>query len=187
MRSDITVVIPTIPPRQDMLARAVASAVNQTLTPDALSVAVDTEHGGAAVVRQRALRTVDTVWVAFLDDDDWFFPQHLRTLMSIARDADADYAYSWFDGNDPFPQHRGRQMDPANPHHTTMTILVKTELAKIVGFANHPDANVVWTGEDWLFTQKCIEAGAKFIGTDQVTWFYNVHSGNTSGLGSRWL
>jgi glycosyltransferase involved in cell wall biosynthesis len=186
VRSNITVVTPSIPPRTEMLVRAMRSVVTQTLAPDALSVVLDTEHAGAAATRQRALQAVQTGWTAFLDDDDWFYADHLRTLMNIARDANADYAYSWFDGNDPFPMHRGRQMNPAEPHHTTMTVLVRTELAKEVGFVNHPDAPAEWSGEDWRFTLECVRAGAKFVGTGEVTWHYNVHGANTSGYGSRW-
>lgn len=186
MRSDITVVTPTIPPRQDMLAHAIRSALTQTLPPEALSVAVDTEHAGAAATRQRALMAAQTGWVAFLDDDDWFYEQHLKTLKNLAVAHDADYAYSWFDGNDPFPMHRGRQMNPDEPHHTTMTILVKTELAKTVGFVDHPDSPPLNGWEDWYFTLQCVRAGAKFIGTPEVTWHYNVHGANTSGHGARW-
>lgn len=169
-----------------MLTRALQSALAQHLPPRALSVALDTEHAGAAATRQRALQAAQTGWVAFLDDDDWWYPNHLEVLMANALAHNADYAYSWFDGNNPFPMHRGRQMNPAEPHHTTMTVLVRTELAKEVGFIPHADANDVWPGEDWNFTLKCIEKGAKFIGTDIVTWYYNVHGANTSGLGSRW-
>lgn len=184
--ADVTVIIPTIPPRVDMLTHAVRSALVQNLPPRAFSVAVDTEHAGAAATRQRALQAAQTGWVAFLDDDDWWYPNHLEVLTAYADAHGADYAYSWFDGNNPFPMHRGRQMNPAEPHHTTMTVLVRTELAKSVGFANHPAASPEWTGEDWLFTLRCIEAGAKFIGTDIITWYYNAHGANTSGLGTRW-
>ena len=171
-----------------MLAVSNTSVRAQTLLPSGgISVALDVDKSGAAVTRQRALDGVRTEWVAFLDDDDWMYPNHLSTLYDLVTDHNADYAYSWFDGNDPFPMHRGRQMNPAEPHHTTMTILVRTELAKQVGFQNHPDAPLEqWSGEDWYFTLKCIEAGAKFIGTGDTTWHYNVHPGNTSGLGTRW-
>lgn len=169
-----------------MLNRAIRSAIDQTLPPDALSVSVDVEHAGAAATRQRGLDTVQTRWTAFLDDDDWWYPHHLNTLFDLAMINDADYVYSWFDGNNPFPQHRGKQMDPTAPHHTTMNVLVKTDLAKDVGFAPHPDQNERWPGEDWNFTLGCVQRGARFIGTGDVTWFYNVHTGNTSGLGSRW-
>jgi glycosyltransferase involved in cell wall biosynthesis len=187
--ADITVVTPTIPPRvcNGMLAASNTSVREQTLLPrGGISVALDVDKVGAALTRQRALDSVRTEWVAFLDDDDWLYPSHLEVLYNLVTSHDADYAYSWFDGNDPFPMHRGRQMDPIQPHHTTMTVLVRTDLAMDVGFANHPDAPPAWSGEDWAFTLGCIARGARFIGTDEVTWHYNVHGGNTSGLATTW-
>jgi hypothetical protein len=177
-------------PGGSLFAQAHASVVDQTaIVQGGLAIALDVNHEGAAATRQRALNSVTTEFVAFLDDDDLYYPWYLEIAYGLAVDHGADYVYTWFDGNDPFPMHRGRQMNPADPHHTTMTILVKTELAKEVGFVNHPDANPDWPGEDWRFIGKCIEAGATFIGTDQICWHYRVHSGpggNTSGLPNRW-
>lgn len=170
-----------------LFAHAVESVQTQTLPPaGGISVALDVDHAGAAATRQRALDAVRTEWVAFLDDDDYFYPNHLKTLYDLVTEHSADYAYAWFDGNDPFPTHRGKQMDPAQPHHTTMTVMVRTELAKEAGFQNHVDANAGWPGEDWNFTLRCLELGAKFIGTSSITWHYRKHYGNTSGLPSRW-
>lgn len=199
----VTVAMPVIPPRTigvapvvagipyisggSLYAQACYSAQHQTTPPaGGIEVALDGDRQGPAATRQRALDAVRTDWVAFLDDDDLLYPHHLETLYGLATSHDADYAYSWFDGNNPFPMHRGRQMDPGDPHHTTMTVLVRTELAKLVGFANHPDANSDWTGEDWAFELGCLAAGAKFVGTGEVTWHYRVHAGNTSGLTNRW-
>lgn len=186
----ITVAIPTITPRTlpgGLFDAAVNSVRTQTLLPTGgISVSLDVDRAGAAVTRQRALDGVRTEWVAFLDDDDFFYAHHLETLSILAHDTDADYVYSWFDGNNPFPMHRGRQFDVNNPHHTTMTVMVKTALAKEAGFRNHPDENDVWPGEDWNFTLRCAALGAKFAGTAEITWHYRVHGKNTSGLPTRW-
>jgi hypothetical protein len=190
----ITVVTPTIPPRvhNGMLHLCMESVRHQTRPPKAVSVSLDTEHVGAGITRQRALDAVRTEWSAFLDDDDTFYPDHLEVLHDLVREHEADFAYSWFDGNNPFPMHRGRQMNLDEPHHTTMTVLVRTEIAHAVGF--HPEApegsgwREPW--EDWQFILGVVELAkkdqAKFIGTDRLTWTYHVHGGNTSGLASRW-
>jgi glycosyltransferase involved in cell wall biosynthesis len=170
-----------------MFRQALWSVKKQTLQPaGGISMSLDVDKAGAAVTRQRALDGVRTAYVAFLDDDDFFYPNHLEKLHSMLQDNDADYAYSWFDGNDPFPMHRGRQMNSDDPHHTTMTVMVRTELAKEAGFRNHPDENDVWPGEDWNFTLRCLKLGAKFIGTGDITWYYRAHGNNTSGLPTRW-
>lgn len=179
---DTTIVTPTIPPRANtLLPHLLESVVRQTHPAAAVALAVDLCHQGAAPTRQRALDMATTPWVAFADDDDVLHPHHLETLHALQRNTGADFLWTWFDGNNPFPQHRGRQMDPASPHHTTMTVMVRTDLAKQVGFANHPDAHPGWTGEDWNFILGCVAAGAKFAHDPTITWTYRSHTTNTSG------
>lgn len=188
--ADITVATATIPPRVgNLLDEAVRSVWGQTLRPlGGHSVSLDVDKVGAARTRQRALDGVQTAWVAFLDDDDYFYPNHLETLWNLAHDLNADYVYSWFDGNNPFPMHRGRQFKIEEPHHTTMTVMVRTELAKEATFLM-PDGPMHqdWMGEDWQFLLRCANlCQGNFAGTAEVTWHYRVHSTNTSGLPTRW-
>lgn len=175
-----------------MLARAVASVLDQTTPAAALSVAVDLGRAGAAVTRQRALDAVRTPWTAFLDDDDELYPQHLERLLAHAESTGADFVYSWFDvagGTDPFPQHFGRPFDPDAPVQTTITVLVRTELAQAVRFAPPPEGATVggqrW-GEDYQFTLGCIAAGARIVHLPVRTWRWNHHGANTSGSPDRW-
>lgn len=193
MRPGISLVIPTIPPRQRLLERALASVFKQVLAPAAIHVITDTERAGAAATRQRGLEMVDTELVAFLDDDDELKPRHLQALHELLTQRGADYAFSWFDvvgGRDPFPPvHGTRDWDDARPQHTTITVLVRTELAQGVGFRWPETERVVdgqVTGEDWSFTVGCLAAGAKIVRTPERTWLWHHDSGNTSGLPSRW-
>jgi hypothetical protein len=202
----ITVVIPTIPPRTHggqvmpvppgfphiepapLFLQATRSVSVQTVKPaGGLAVAIDTDHEGAAITRQRALDLVTTEFSSFFDDDDLMYEHHIETHWRLLREHGADVAYSWFDGNNPFPKHRGRVWDADQPHHTTMTITVRTELAKAVGFYTpHPLATKDCAGEDFMFILGLNDLGAKFVGTDVVTWHYRLHGYNTSGLGTRW-
>lgn len=181
-----------------MLIRALASALAiQNHPAAAVSVALDLDREGAWVTRDRALRAVRTEWTAFLDDDDAFLPHHLEVLMQAAEETDADYVYSWYvihDRNgtpldfDPLG-HFGKRFDPQNPTQTTITTLVRTELAKEVGFKLPTDGDLIHgerAGEDFLFTLGCIEAGAKIHHVPQRTWIWNHHGANTSGLPDRW-
>lgn len=185
----VAVVIPSIPPRAgDLLPRAVRSVFEQQLIPEEIHIVVDKDHQGAAYTRQAGLDLVGTHIrrVAFLDDDDWWYPNHLQTLVTLAQDNDAQVCYSWFDGNDPFPMHRGRQWDPADPHHITMNIMVDRRYAQFVGFRqDHPEG---WDlpQEDWRFIWDLNRIGAKFAGTGDITWHYAAHEGNTSGQAGRW-
>ena len=185
---DVTRAIAAIPPRVNgLLLEAVNSIHAQTvMLAGGISVALDVNREGAARTRQRALDSVTTEWVAFLDDDDFWYPHHLETLLKLQRDTGADVLYSWFDGNNPFPMHRGRQWNPAEPHHITMNIMVRTRIAQAAGFLL-PDGPLHqdWMGEDWMFINKCAGHGAKFAGTGEVTWHYRLHGHHTSGL-PRW-
>lgn len=189
--SDVTVVIPSIPPRRELLRRALDSVWAQSAPPAAVSVAIDYKHAGAAVTRNRALAGATTEWVAFLDDDDELYPHHLERLMTHAMVTGADVVWPWFDvigGTDPFPMHEGREFDPTEPHAFPITALVRRELAVGVdGFPLERDPhNGHGGGEDWLFWLKLAEIDAKFAHLPERTWCWHHDSGNTGGLGSRW-
>lgn len=187
----IAVAIPVHPRRltNGKLGRAVASVAAQTLTPAGLAVAVDLDRRGAPHTRQAALDMVDPSygWIAFLDSDDEFHPDHLAALWACARDTGADYVYSWFDSPchfDPFPDNFGIPFDPAKPVETTSTILVRADLARQVRFSEPPaDWHGLNTAEDRRFTLGCIDAGARIVHLPRRTWtWHNCGDGNTSGL-----
>ena len=95
---DVTAVVPAIPPRvvNGHLDRALRSVATQTYPVAAVSVAVDIHREGAPATRQRALDGVTTPWVAFLDDDDEWLPEHVGKLVKHARRTRADVVYSWY-------------------------------------------------------------------------------------------
>jgi hypothetical protein len=183
-----TVAIPHIPPRRDLLLRAISSVLDQTRPATAISVATDHGRHGAWATRQRALEQVRTPLVAFLDDDDEFLADHLARLVAAIEDG-ADYAFSWFEvvgGRDPFPGwFFGAPWDPARPRHTTMTVACRTDLACAVGFTP-PVPGEEFGNEDWRFLQGCIAAGAKIVHVPARTWRWHHDSGNTRGLPDRW-
>lgn len=177
----VTVVVPYHPARacNGMLARAVASVQRQTL-PHELITVEDTRREGAAATRQRGLDQVTTEWTAFLDSDDEMDPTHLAQLLACAEQTGADYVYPWFrvcGGSDPFPMFFGKPWDNLHPHSTTITILVRTELAQRVGFHG--------VGEDFAFTKGCVVAGAKIVHHPARTWTWWHHSRNSSGIPGR--
>jgi len=207
MSPTVSVIIPTHPARASngMLQRALNSVWEQTRPPDAVHVAVDNGRAGAAATRQRALMAASTDFVAFLDSDDLFLPKHLEWLMRHQEDTSADFVYAWFkvlqqfaDGrsnileDDPvFPLgHYLNEFDPTDPIETTITVLVRTELAQQVGFRelNRGEAN---SGEDRYFTLGCLAAGAKIRHLRRKSWLWTHHQlpdgtpGNTSGRSTK--
>lgn len=186
----ITVVIPVHASRKKngMLDRAVRSAKHQKLAPAEILVVEDLKKEGAAKTRQRGLEQVTTKWVAFLDSDDLFMPQHLLKLMKCAKQNNADIVYSWYKisgGRDPMPKHFGKPWDPKNPRLTTIVTLCKTEIAQQVGFVHKHDGTKLlgeFAGEDWFFIKGCNDLGAKIVHLPERTWVWNHHGKNTSGL-----
>lgn len=163
-----------------MLERAAASVRAQTHPVD-LVLARDVHGMGAAMTRQYGLMEVETEWTAFLDSDDTMDPDHIEHLVTCARDTGADYVYPWFrvvGGSDPFPMFFGRPWDDSAPHSTTITILVRTGLAREVGFEG------VY-GEDYAFTLGCVAAGAQIVHLPRRSWTWNHGAQNSSGMPGR--
>jgi hypothetical protein len=219
-RPGLTVVIPTIPPREKMLRRAMESAhvsmqrlgrelfdIEYGEFHGVLGVSTDLEKLGAARTRHRGLENVDTEWTAFLDDDDEFLPGHLAALFlaqlhSRHTGREADYLWSRFriqfpdGGVQEGPAFLGEkafsQWNDADPCQTTITTLVRTELAMDVGgFAQFDDTGELIDGqrrgEDHEFTRRCRDLGkAEMLHVPQVTWVWHHHAKNTSGLPENW-
>ncbi|MEX5636776.1 glycosyltransferase family 2 protein [Parafrankia sp. FMc2] len=184
MRPGVTAVIPSIPPRRGLLAtRALPSVLAQTRPVDAISVVVDRAHAGATATRDAALAAVGTEWTAFLDDDDEWLPEHVELLLGAAGGVGADYVYAWPEtvgGTNPHEHWFGVPWDDTQPHDTTITVLVRTELAQAVGFSG-PHG-----GEDLRFALGCLAAGARIVHLPVRTWRWHHHPRNTSGRPDRW-
>lgn len=195
MSVSLTVVIPTIPPRAQFLDRALKSVRAQTQLPSDVVFCVDEDHDGAAATRNRALGQANTKWVAFLDDDDWFHPQHLDHLLVCAERTDADLVYPWFttNGTDPlFIDFERAAMRPFDDkardwlinrgNFIPITTLVRREaLMDVGGFSMPPQADPGNPCEDWGAWRLLALADAKFIHLPECTWEWNHWYGNTSG------
>jgi hypothetical protein len=201
----ITVCVPTIPPRVALYERATKSIGEAARSlpsgvPTQMVVTVDVDKRGAAATRQACLELASTEWVAFLDDDDVMDPCHLRELYLAAREHGADYLWSRFrigfpggrtqPGPSPLGAGTFEQWNDDQPAQTTVTTLVRTELARDAGgFTPPPTDHEIdgqRAGEDWLFTLACRDVGGVFRHVPKVTWTWNHHASNTSGLPSRW-
>lgn len=193
-----TVVIPTVPSRQRMLEQAVASAAAQT-EPCKIVVALDSQftgryrQGGAARTRNQGLERVDTEWVAFLDDDDALYPEHVAKCLALADETGADLVYPWFDGqtsrgvlygqwNGKLEEPEGREFGPEQKAYLReignfipVTVVAKTEAIRHAGaFPLDVDC------EDWHCWNRMLDNGAKFVHLPERTWRYNVHGKHLS-------
>jgi glycosyltransferase involved in cell wall biosynthesis len=193
MSSDITVVIATIPIRAKMLRKALASVVLQTFQPAAIVVEYDHEHTGAAATKNRGLAKVTTEWVAFLDDDDAFLPEHLEKLREAQLDSGADVVYSMPlipqipGGIDPSGM-RGAPFDPdelRRRSYIQTTSLIRTKLMQSTGGFQLPH-HVESDYDDWGAWLALLDAGATFHHLAEQTFLWEHHGRNTSGRPDRW-
>jgi glycosyltransferase involved in cell wall biosynthesis len=191
----IGVAIPSIPPRRDMLLRAVGSVLAQSLPVDQISIVLDTAKRGASFTRNDAWQALDTDYVAFLDDDDEWYPHHLATCLQAIEATGADMVYPWFDvagGTDPFPENFGRPFDPTDPCQTTITCLWRRRALRDVGgfidvpADDDPDQSGHRRGEDMRAVERLVALGGKVVHVPERTWAWHHHLANTSGLPDRW-
>ncbi len=194
MRPGITAVIPSIPPRvQTHLHRAVDSVLQQELPVAGISVSIDHARIGSARNRSRALCSVSTEWTALLDDDDEWYPDHLKLLMAHAEETGADLVYPWFnvpEGFDPWPHREGQPFSEEtlrSYNYIPITVLVKTDLLwEAGGFTSKDPDNPQSLCDDWGTWERLIAAGATFSHLNRRTWAWHWHPGNTSGRPERW-
>lgn len=175
MEPAITVVIPTLPGREDLLARAIRSVAAQTRQPDHIIIELDEDRCGEHLPRNRGLAKVDTEYVAWLDDDDEFLPRHLELLLLAARHSGADLVHSDYQiigGGD----HR--------PTFIQVTNLAKTAAVRKVGGFPQPYSDTFpYRYSDWGLLALMLRTGARFEFVPHVTWRYHIHDGNTVGTG----
>lgn len=182
---DITVVIPTIPGREHLLDRAVASCQAQTLDHE-IFIGVDYAGAGPAVTRNALIEDVTTEWTAFLDDDDELAPRHLEILHGIATQTMACVVYPWMyttEGGLP----AAHNADPAlarpfnedllrRVNYIPVTALVRTKCLKAVGgFPEDEDE------EDHGLWLRLVEHRCVFRHTTARTWAYHKGHGTNRG------
>lgn len=186
LRPGITLLMACHPERlsNGLALEALASVARQTMQPDTIIVVNDLERAGAGRTRQKLLRMVETEWLAWCDSDDMLLPSHLEKLYNCAQETGAVFVNSWFYA--PFDPlgHYGKSLDPCNPHHTTITFLVKTELAQEVGFRESLKDGM-FSEEDWGhiagIAALCCERGLIMKHLPERTWRWRQEGQNTSG------
>lgn len=173
---DITVCVPTVPERADMLAECLQSIYAQTLPPVAVLVRSDVAREGIQANGQALLNAVTSEWCVFCSDDDLLDPDHLQVLAENRGDADVVYSYCRSTGNRVYDTYN-QPFDPRLLYRRSIvaqTALFRASRAKLAG------GFTPGFGEDWRLWKSMHEAGAKFKSVPVVTWTYRFHGGNMS-------
>lgn len=163
----ITVVTATLPEREELLLRAVTSVRRQTLRPQAHFIGYDYARRGGAAMKNDLCFAAETKWIALLDDDDYFYPDHLASLVEAAERDGSDIAYSYDDGAEMYRV----GFEPSALRSGSIVshnAIVRTALFKELGGFD------LIKGYDWHFWVKALDHGAKFSLVQRATWFYDL-------------
>ena len=181
MTPTVTVVIPT-KDRWSLLRRALACALGQTgvalevvvvddgstdAPPAWLTSAADarvrsvrqSRSGGVARARNRGIEAATGTWVAFLDDDDLWAPEHLRGVLGAAPPG-GSFAFARHyvvdleghvlsRGVDPAPERMLEQIVARNPVVTPSAVLARREHLDAVGGFD-PDFSITADWDLWI-------------------------------------
>ena len=185
----VTVVIPTLPSRVALLERALRSVEAQTNRAASVIVEPDLDGSGAAHTRNRALEKVTTPLVAFLDDDDELYPNHLERCVWYADARGADLVYPGYDveGGEDEVRMFGVVFDAqllAERNFIPITVVARTEaVIEAGGFRPHPDeyGNPC---EDWGLWLAMANRGADIAHLAEKTWRWHRHDAQTAGVGN---
>lgn len=188
----VAVCIPTIPPRGELLTRALLSVEAQTRQADQVVVMRDDDWEGPSQTRNRCLDAVhDCEYTAWLDDDDELLPHHIEWCLAAALQHDADLVYPMFTREDhlnpfrvdhvtPFDRpwdSRLRQAIMYENNFIPVTTLIRTEMLRAVG--GFPLRNSErWphsANEDWGLWKDLLNNDAKFVHVPEVTWTWHPH------------
>lgn len=157
--------------RQPLLLEAIQSVYDQTRPPDDMVVGLDWSRRGEVANANRVLRATDAEWLAFLDDDDLWHPDHLATC---EKHFDvADVVVSRFEMT-------GRPWATMEPWHPDFEDLRFTNwIGSPSMVCVRRDVFVEWCEPfdgrrwiDWSNYNRLLDKGARFVDTGQVTTTY---------------
>jgi hypothetical protein len=188
----ITVITPTMPGREAMLAEACASVDGQTLAPYAHLVRCRAPRGAPNAVddaeqRNALLAQVETEWLAQLDDDDLYFPHHLATIAPALDGADVVYTFSTTpevareDVTDWATADLVDVLRVGNclPYCAAIRCEVLRGIGGWGGLFDRDCGVYIATGataDDWDLWIRLAEAGARFRCVPVETWWYRVRA-----------
>lgn len=172
---NVTVITPTIPERSSLLSDAIDSVASQTLQSSGHLIGVDTLRMGPSYIRNKLAKSVDTEWLAFLDDDDIFYDNHISTA-ALAKDS-SDIIYTWCDSI-------GRDNFNPNSHFDSSRLLNEGNYIPVTAFVrtsafNHVNGfNLESRLEDWDLWKRLYLKGYRFTCIPVVTWCYRFLGNN---------
>lgn len=168
----IAVVTPSIPARAQELSRAILSVNQQSLPPDEHLIGIDYNFIGPALIRNQLITATTCDWIAFLDDDDRLYPNHLEVLSAFTDQADVIVPHCDFDGP-PLPSKYYNQLydrERLRKHGCfPVTVLARKEAMLTAGLFQATDRY-----EDHQLWNRMADNKARFHVVPTITWTYRT-------------
>jgi glycosyltransferase involved in cell wall biosynthesis len=197
--ADVTVCTATIPTRIELLKRAVRSVENQTLKVKKHLIKLDVEKLGQPLILDQIIKEAKTKYVAILDDDDEFLPNHIELLYKKIVETKADlvfphFRYSNLSDAGHLERFRGLAWDNNNPHQVPVTWIAKRKtILEVGGFSGdfdvlsfEVDSQGNRIGNDFNLIKKLSKANKHITNIPEITWIYHVGHPSTLGMPIRW-
>lgn len=189
MTAPITVITATIPGREELLGRCLASVYNQNVPvvmqlvcaqPPIESMPAPVH---CALMQNSLLPAVTSEWVMRLADDDRLLPFHTQTVLPYLDDADVVYTFD-AGGSRPrfdctaWPQRQlVESLEEANFFDASAACIRTEALAYVGGWPTEwVDGHFAGTKayyEDWALWLTLARAGARFVCVPVPTWVYD--------------
>jgi len=142
-------------------------------------------NGVIAASRNRGISEARGEWLAFLDSDDFWYPEKLKKCLALASEG-CDlvcHGERWFGSGRDRQVFYGPESRATYPSLlldgnclSTSAIVMKTEKARAVGgFLEEPE---IVTAEDYDFWLRLAKEGAKIGFVREILGEYTIHSGN---------
>jgi hypothetical protein len=161
----LTVLLPTVGDRLS-LERAIASVRAQTVPCD-LIVEYDPDRTGAGPTLNRALRGVETPWVATFADDDVLDPAFAGMLSAQDQAADLVVFQMRYESGLVLPM--VTRPEDLRFGSVGCSYAVKTEVARRIGFLDVPCSNNL--AEDWEMIRAVREMGGDIRIVPEVAYY----------------
>lgn len=176
MSADLTVMTCTIPAREDQLARNIESVRDQSVPVHAHLISSDDGALGPIVKYNSLARAVTTQWLAILDDDNYWFHDHIETI--LPHFDDADVIYTWdagltrprYDLNNSSPADAALLFQACNV--IDQSCAIRSEMFdRVGGFAREGTEGRPMDQDLWY---RIAQAGGRFRCVPKETWFYTA-------------
>lgn len=166
----IAVLVVSLPDRHGLLTEALDSVAAQTRPPDDVLVGIDPYRYGEVANMNRLIDATDCEWLAFLHDDDLHHPDHLATAEKHFDEADVVVSRFELVGRPANSMERWH--DDFEDLRFTNWFAPSGVVVRRSTFGHWVDANERFRWIDWVNLNRLLDAGARFVDTQQATWSY---------------